>query len=282
MSLQGKRDELLKGSPLYKSIKVSKDDLSQLRDLVGGDTIKLDGYCPDCGKTTTFISSSTIRFTPSTSSPEKSQEKVYEQFKESRRTFTREFKCARDEKHHMVFLFIMQEGAGSEDRLIKVGQYPSPIDLQQLHNKEYQKKVEEILDSEKAEEYKRAIMTYSHELGIGAFVYLRRIFESLVRNTYQRNKNQLNIKEDFKKKDTKEQIKDLKELLPDVVNDNKHLYDVLSKGVHELSKSECLEYFDAVKGMVEYILDQIYHEIKDEEKKEQLERELNEIHRKHN
>lgn len=63
-----------------------------------------------------------------------------------------------------------------------------------------------------------------------------------------------------------EKIEILSEFLPDFLVEHKHLYGILSKGVHELSEEECLENFDIVKTGIELILDEVI------EKKKKLEK----------
>ena len=54
---------------------------------------------------------------------------------------------------------------------------------------------------------------------------------------------------------------------PDVLKDNKPLYGVLSKGIHELSEEECLKYFSVVREIIELILDEREFLRQQEEKK---------------
>lgn len=63
-----------------------------------------------------------------------------------------------------------------------------------------------------------------------------------------------------------EKITCLSEFLPEFLVEHKHLYGILSKGVHELSEEECLGSFDIVKTGIELILDEVI------EKKKKLEK----------
>ncbi|NJL70918.1 MAG: hypothetical protein HC888_04525 [Candidatus Competibacteraceae bacterium] len=54
-----------------------------------------------------------------------------------------------------------------------------------------------------------------------------------------------------------EKIGLLKDYLPRVMSENKALYSILSKGVHELSEEECLESYGLMKATIETILEEI-------------------------
>jgi hypothetical protein len=57
--------------------------------------------------------------------------------------------------------------------------------------------------------------------------------------------------------------------LPEFLVENRKLYGILSKGLHELSEEECLKYFQTVKIGIEQILDE---KIEIAEKKEKAEK----------
>ena len=44
--------------------------------------------------------------------------------------------------------------------------------------------------------------------------------------------------------------------LPEFLVENRSLYAILSKGIHDLSEDECLKYFETVKIGIEQILDE--------------------------
>lgn len=137
---------------------------------------------------------------------------------------------------------------------IKFGQCPSLADIQ---FSEIDKKYNGILPYKDMAEFKRAIGLVSHGIGVGSFVYLRRIFENLIYNTFNNYKQSISVnKEDFLKKRIEEKIEILKEYLPSQLIEMKSVYAILSKGIHELEEEECLRYFPALKLSIELILDQ--------------------------
>ena len=48
----------------------------------------------------------------------------------------------------------------------------------------------------------------------------------------------------------------VKDQLPGFLTENKQIYGVLSKGVHELDEKICVEYFGLLKNAIEIILDE--------------------------
>lgn len=137
---------------------------------------------------------------------------------------------------------------------VKVGQFPSLADIQFA---EVGKKYDKLLNKEGMKEFKRAIGLAAHGVGAGSFVYLRRIFEKLIIQTFAENKAKLDIPEkDFIQKRMVEKVEILKKQLPSQLVEMKQIYAILSKGVHELEEQECLQYFPVLKLSIELILEQ--------------------------
>ena len=76
----------------------------------------------------------------------------------------------------MVFFFQLKDLT-----LTKIGQSPSLADLWSDTDSGYKA----VLEEEKLRELKRAIGLSAHGVGIGAFVYLRRVFEYLVQCAHE-------------------------------------------------------------------------------------------------
>ena len=169
--------------------------------------------------------------------------------------------CRRYETVYKYFLYIIDIDSGYVVQ--KIGQFPSLADLHLAKIKQYDK-----LLKDEATEFTKAIGLYAHGIGIGSFVYLRRIFENLIWNTAKEHKTDNEYKE-FMTLRMDEKIKDLKDHLPSFLVENKEIYVILSKGIHELTEDECLGYFDAVKTGIEFILDQKLEQEKNKKKKEE-------------
>ena len=161
--------------------------------------------------------------------------------------------------------------------LMKVGQNPPMVDFHIEQIKRYKA----LLTNEKLKEFVRAIGLVTHGVGIGSFVYLRRIFEELIQEAHQIASKQVNWNEDeYYEARVAEKIELLKNFLPDFLMENKALYGIMSKGIHELSEQECLDYFDTVRLGIESILEEkLEHQVKEKKKKEAADK-IEELKRK--
>lgn len=158
---------------------------------------------------------------------------------------------------------------------MKIGQYPSLADLQFA---EIGKKYDKVLPTEDLKNLKKAIGLVSHGAGAGSFVYLRRIFEKLIFETYTNNTGAITISEvDFKKQRMMDKVETLKTFLPSQLVEMKGVYSILSNGVHELTEEECLRYFAPIKLSIELILDQKIEETKKQEKDAIVKKQLQQI-----
>jgi len=163
-------------------------------------------------------------------------------------TFALSFSCSRDRNHRVCFVFHSHEGI-----LQKIGQYPSLADLVVPDLQKYRS----VLGDEKFRELTRAVGLASHGVGVGAFVYLRRIFETLIEKARQQAATEQGWDDAaFENARMDEQIAILKLHLPKFLVDNRKLYGIMSMGVHTLSEAECLEAFPVVRVGIELILDE--------------------------
>ena len=69
---------------------------------------------------------------------------------------------------------------------MKIGQYPSVADIHIGQVKQYDK----VLDKSILREFTKAIGLAANGVGIGSFVYLRRIFENLVYDAFDEAKRE--------------------------------------------------------------------------------------------
>lgn len=172
--------------------------------------------------------------------------------------FSISFQCSRDTDHHLLFICKVVGNI-----IVKIGQFPSLADLQSANLKKYRK----ILGEEKYREFTRAVGLNAHGIGIGAFVYLRRIFENLIDEAHQEAVKDRDWDEDaYHKGRVIEKIFALQNHLPQFLVENREIYGILSKGIHSLSEQDCLGYFTSVKLGIELILDEKMEKQKKQEK----------------
>lgn len=129
------------------------------------------------------------------------------------------------------------------------------------------KQYSKLLPPEKLKEFSRAIGLAANGVGIGSFVYLRRIFEYLIGQAWIKAIDEKATNEgDFQRARMDEKIELLKMYLPQFLVDNKSMYSILSLGIHELDEKSCLVHFDTMRVGIEIILDEKLEELRKQEK----------------
>ena len=143
--------------PLYRTVKIDSSDAEKLSSIIGKGDSQIDAHCIYCGKESIFFDSRSHRFDP--------------QLILGDRLFTVTLKCKRNSDHTYWFAFKVESELFS-----KVGQNPSHADLANVELNKYRK----VLGNPRSAELRRAVGLAANGVGVGAFVYLRRIFESLL------------------------------------------------------------------------------------------------------
>lgn len=159
--------------------------------------------------------------------------------------------CSRHPDRHLYsYFFDYNERQGV---LTKVGQTPSLEDVAGAGIERYRA----ILGSEFAE-LRRATGLFAHGIGIGSFVYLRRIFERLVEDARLAADPTSEREAEFRKMRMADRVSELAAHLPPAVVKYKDAYGILSLGLHELSEVDCKRYFPVVRAAVITMLEQRY------------------------
>ena len=245
--------QLIFEEPLYKKVSLSENP-ELLEDLMS--VISIDGYNVYKGVDSTFNLEHPL-YSSLNIEPDVSTEQLV-------------LICQR----YGYKMFVQIHYDVNEDYIEKVGQYPSIADIHIAQIKQYSK----VLDNQYMKDFTKAIGLAANGVGTGSFVYLRRIFEYLVYEAAQDAIANGDVDEQtFATSKMDKKLKLLETHLPDVLKDNKPLYGVLSKGIHELSEDECLEYFSVVREIIEPILDEREYLRQQEEKKKRARNNLSKI-----
>lgn len=167
-------------------------------------------------------------------------------------SFETEVKCSRIDTHYVKAFFLIENQS-----LIKIGQYPSMANLDFGRLNKYRK----LLSSQDSEELGRAIGLHAHGVGVGSFVYLRRVFERIIKSKAGNLiKDGVISEDDFISLRMNEKIETLKDQLPTFMVEHPQLYSILSRGIHDLEEDECLEQFEIILQSTELIFEQILEE----------------------
>ncbi|MEK4237519.1 hypothetical protein [Paenibacillus sp. FSL H7-0714] len=186
--------------------------------------------------------------------------------------------CTRNEKHIISYYFTIYKPSIHYLELTKVGQYPSMADLCNSDTKKYLN----VLGKSKHHEFNKAIGLFAHGIGIGSIVYLRRIFENLIEEAHEQAVQNVEWDElKYSKLSMDKRISLLGAYLPTFVLENRVIYPILSKGIHDLSEEECREAFPAVKIAIELILDEKIKEQEELKKRSAARKSLEELHIRH-
>lgn len=282
---------------LYEEIEITKENIYELADLVGGH-VKIDIYCPKCKANRVFSCEEIPYYWYDESRQEivkhslEEQIEIWQQIgnsrgfhteddqekpwtwtsndmKNSTRLMVFKFCCAMDSEHHLDYVVVTQGNI-----MKKIGQYPSVADLTLPELNDYRK----VMSKEDEKELRRAIGLHAAGIGIGSFVYLRRIFERIMESASNNAIMDGKIKEEeYVKARVNEKVKMLSDYLPSVLVDNSVFYGIISKGIHELSEEECLEFFPVMKSFIMMILREWEKARKDKEEEKAIRASLNAI-----
>ncbi|OZY84377.1 short-chain dehydrogenase [Cellvibrio mixtus] len=244
--------------PLYELVSYSDEDLAQgNRVRFFSDTF--DSYCPYCNMHSIFEPSGNYHHY-SNYAPDRWVDEGF---------FDISVRCTRNREHKLHFKFFAKGKT-----IQKIGQLPSIADLNLFDIKKYSN----VLEKPFFQEFTKAIGLSAHGVGVGSFVYLRRIFEFLIEDSHLRAKKQQSWDEDaYSKSRMSEKIEMLKSELPNFLVENKSIYSVLSKGIHELSENECLAAFPALKVGIEIILDEKLESIERRKKLEEAKKAISSL-----
>ena len=258
--------------PLYDKLELNSALEYKLVDVLRF-TGKLDMFCVGCNKESTFTGFDNLTdYVPGvsyTSNSSKLMERVFTlpKYFASKKVFTVKLKCYRNENHLMLFNFYIKDNI-----LIKIGQYPSLMDIAHHSLKKYRR----ILGSELYTEFNRAIGLAALNVGLGSFIYLKRIFDHLLEDAHKEifadeKWNEL----EYLASPMQKRIALLKNHLPEFLVEKRELFAILNKDVHELSEAECLQYFPMLQNTIECILDEKLIDIARHQKRQQLEDSIN-------
>lgn len=250
--------EFVFDAPLFCKVEGEDADLI-IHDLKGWYGFKIDGFNAQKGVESTFTISDGLNCRRNIASSGFSAMGKHVIFEYEEPWFV-SLECGRyGDKIDIMIVTNTEKHA-----IMKVGQYPTVADVHKKQIKKYKK----VLGDERMGEFARAIGLAASGVGIGSFLYLRRIFESLIYEASIKAISDGVIKEEeFGSLHIEEKIATLKDYLPDTLIEIKSAYGILSKGIHELSEEECLAYFDVMRNGIELILDEILDAKRKEEKR---------------
>lgn len=212
-----------------------------------GADYRFDCYCVDCSKESIFTSHGDAqvkkdeKFIPTISGGGNSRRPQM-----AFGDYTRTFSCSRIYSHKIVVLLRV-----TDTNVEKIGQFPSLASIALPHIERFQP----ILGDERIRELKKASGLFSHGVGAGSLIYLRRTLETIVENAIAEAKGEgAKFDLDFDKARFEEKVLEVRQYLPEEFVENRKLYSIVSAGLHGLTESECLSIFPVTLHGIELAL----------------------------
>lgn len=249
---------------LYQAFTLDSSDSTTVFDLFHNPGT-VDCYCPYCGEKSIF---SLTRIWSTNETTNRGMPAVFwSMLPEENHIHVNGLTCSRKSDHRIYFIFQIVN-----NKLSKIGQYPSHADLTSDELKKFSK----VIDKQVLEELKKAHYLFAHGIGVGAFAYLRRVVEIyVIRDAYeQANKSEDWNEEEYLKLRVGERIKLLKPYLPSIFVDNAVVYGIISKGIHELNEEDCKQYFPVLNTFLMVVLTKIKAAKETADQEKELQRQI--------
>lgn len=230
--------KLLLELPLYAVIANLDDDIDEAvgEILVGESHLDFDLYCSACLQVTPW----TVRNANHRTIGGASNRASY--IKNPELPLIRVIHAVCQRKQHF-YTYIIFRKIGY---LQKIGQLPSMADiafseLKHIHG----------INTEDRRELGRALGLYAHDAPLGAFVYLRRVFERMIERAHEAHRERSGTYiSGWRDLRMGERIAALGETLPVEISQNAGVFGLLSKGIHELSDEDAATLFPLVKAVI--------------------------------
>lgn len=176
------------------------------------------------------------------------------------------FSCTNN-RFHKYMMMISIELKDGKFIVKKIGQNPSMLTVKGFDFDKYKKFLDKI---NAYEDYKKADLCNADHFYVGAYAYLRRIFEKMIVFYL----GDMELKDDHM--DTKiDAVKDSFD--PRVKKMLKNLYGILSISIHELDEEQSKEYYTYLKAVIDMQLEYIKSEDEKDKQSKDLEGILSKI-----
>lgn len=148
--------------------------------------------------------------------------------------------------------FILREASTTIE---KIGQFPSMADIAAGELRD----IDHGLDRVDRKELGSALGLHAHDVALGSFVYIRRVFERMIERARASANGSEVSDADWQDLRMDERIQALKNHLPAELVENRAVFRILSKGIHELTEEECMLYFPSLKAAIFQMLEAEEH-----------------------
>jgi hypothetical protein len=285
--------QLIGEGSLYAPTTFTDSELVLVAKIIGAAGIRIDLHCPECNQPSTFVLAPVVA---------DEFENAYEPHAALVAAFDKKaprpistiahlilasrwlvFRCSRQQSHKLNFTLRIEEtktarpnglkGPFSIYSCIKIGQFPQHAELVGGRLRAVSK-IATPIDST---ELRRAVGLMSHDVAIGAFVYLRRVFERIIAGAWQRALESGEKLPDPNRLRMADKVAALKAHLPEIVVRHAKAYGILSQGLHELSEEECARAYPVLESSVVAMLEDIHAHAQKQQRDQALSVQLDEL-----
>lgn len=231
--------DLFLRKPLYSKIEGNEEYIESIEKILEGDKkIDFDSYCANCDQITPWtLSKFNVKNSGGGSGYGMASRYTQEYLPTIRAVNT---VCLRRQHFYTYILYV------KDSTVQKIGQMPSMADIAFGELKAIPG-----INKNDRKELGRALGLFAHDTPLGAFVYLRRVFERMITRAHERHKEKHGgYLENWNDLRMGERIAALADELPSVVQSNYAVWGLLSKGIHELSDNDAEMLFPLVKAVI--------------------------------
>ena len=252
--------------PLYSPVEIGKHTPPTVKAILTYVDI-IDFYCTTCKKDTPFKGVLSLE-TQNSMASELMAAKSFGMASGfwTQTKFSKELACTRA-NHKVAFHFQIEDG-----KLLKIGQYPS---IANIHFGELVPYLPALGES-RAYALQKAVALAADSAGIGAFVYLKKLFESLLEDAHQQAVVNQTLDKNwdetsYQSSPPQERINMLSKHLPAYLVDHAANYSILTTPLEELTDQDCLTQFATIKTGIFFMVDhaiaqeQYAHRLKESE-----------------
>ena len=162
------------------------------------------------------------------------------------------------EIEHCYYMSVFVRVEKGKFIVMKIGQYPSILSVKGFDFDKFKKQLKKYAAYE---DYKNSELSLANGFTVGAYTYLRRVYEKQL--NYYIEKDKIILQDNH----TETKIKAVKSNFDTRINPLlEDLYRILSKGIHELDEEECKDYYEYLKAVINM---QLQHEKEKYEEEQQ-------------
>lgn len=227
--------------PLYSKI-TELEGSAELAQRLVGERIQFDAYCVNCKTWATFKRDAPYKAVKSIANNAAITVPIAW-------PITVKPVCTRH-SHIYQFVFSIYDGG-----IAKIGQSPSAADIGVGDLVEFRG----LLAQSDFRELHKADGLVSHGAAIGAFAYLRRVFEQVIEAHRLVHEAERGVIVGYERMRMADRIRALGASLPAGMSSNPAIYSIMSKGIHELDEDVCAEVYPLMRATLVMILRQDAH-----------------------